>query len=296
MSTTTDIDVEAFALHVAKLQHEHNTRSEEYGAMRSAAAIRSWGAKVPPALDLCLRDRLVAEHRDAWLRDAEATIRTLDHKAFTTGTFHVIDGREIGMPERGFLGLSYGAHLHVIARDCLPRRARNPVAAVAVHVEAVARNTVDTICHARDAAVQKIRAAIAAVAAHEYAHHAVAVAAGEPLKDGVTLEQLIDSLAGAVHKPAHRSRTHGPAWCRAYAHLVTRAAFLPAYAVWIDRFRDDVKAAQAGDPDAMLDALHPELVRCTADDPIVDIIRSPAPAGFLKLFDAMQGANHASDS
>jgi hypothetical protein len=40
-----------------------------------------------------------------------------------------------------------------------------------------------------------------------------------------------------------------------------------------------------GSADAMLDALHPELVRYTVDDSLEDILRdTPAPAGFLTLF------------
>jgi hypothetical protein len=43
----------------------------------------------------------------------------------------------------------------------------------------------------------------------------------------------------------------------------------------------------------MLDALHPELVRYTADDSLEDILRTPAPAGFLNLFP--QEVTHGSD-
>lgn len=296
MNTITDVDVEAFALHVARLQHEHNTRSEEAGAMRSAAAIRSWGAKVPPALDICMRDRLVEEHRTAWLRDAEAAIRTLDFKAFANGTFHVIDGREIGMPTDGYMGISVVAHMHIIARDYLPRTARNPVAAVAVLPEVVAKNTCGTICHARDAAIGQMRAAVAATAAHEYSHHVVAVVEGETIPATASIEGTINLLRTKGSDKPRNARAHGGPWCRAFAHLVKRAAFLPHHAVWIERYRQDVRHAARVDPDAVLDALHTEFVRFTASDALVDVLRSPAPAGFLKLFDPTKEANHASDS
>ena len=46
--------------------------------------------------------------------------------------------------------------------------------------------------------------------------------------------------------------------------------------------------------DAMLDALHPELVRYTADDQLEDVLRKPAPARFLNLFP--QEVTHGSNS
>lgn len=46
----TTFDVQALAAHVARLQHEHASRSEADAAMRSAAAIRDWGERLPHAL------------------------------------------------------------------------------------------------------------------------------------------------------------------------------------------------------------------------------------------------------
>jgi hypothetical protein len=220
MSTTADFDADQFAALVARLQREHASRSETNAAMRSAAAIRSWGAPVPPALDVALRDSIVAEHRTTWLRDAECLIRTLDYQAFAHGTFHVIDGRSIGMPLNGYMGLSVGAHMHTLVRGYLPRTAANPVAAVAVLPEAVARNTCGLVCHARDAAIGQMRAAVAAVAAHEYAHHVVAVVEGDRLPDGACIDATIAGLRSRGIDRGHSAAKHGPAWCRAYAHLV----------------------------------------------------------------------------
>lgn len=286
MSTTADFDVEQFAAHVARLQHEHATRSEREAAMRSAAAIQSWGAKVPPAIDAAIRDQIVAEHRTGWLRDAECVIRTLDHQAFPNGTFHVIDGRELGMPTTGYMGLSICAHMHIIARDYLPRLARNPVAAVAVLPEAIARNTCGTVCDARDAAIGQMRAAVAAVAAHEYAHHVVAVVEGDELPAGACIDATIAGLRARGINKAHHDAKHGPRWLRAYAHLVRRAAFVPHHAEWIARFRADVAAVQRHGPtgDAILDALHTDFLRFTNDDALADVIRTPAPESFSRLF------------
>lgn len=295
MNAKTDIDAEQFAILVATLQHEHDTRSEVEGIMRTRAAIRSWGDRTPSTFQPVLREALVAEHRNTWLRDAEAAVRVLDRRAFERGSFHVIDGREIAMPD-GYMGLSVCAHLHELARDYLPRSARAPVAAVAVSVEAVAHQTVDFVCAEPQAAADKIRAAVSCIAAHEYAHHVVALVAGEQLPPGATIEGTIRSLTTKGHDRPANKRAHGAAWCRAYAHAVKRAASMRHHTIWVERFRADVKFAQAGDPDAMLDALHSDLARFTADDALADVIRTPAPAGFLKLFDSTQGANHASDS
>jgi hypothetical protein len=238
----------------------------------------------------------VKAHRTGWLRDAEATIRVLDWKAFTDGrTFHVIDGKEIGMPDKGFGGLVAGDELHDLAREYLPRSARNPVAAVAVHPDVVARMTVGTFHADSVAAVVRVRAAIAALAAHEYSHCLADRVAGKRLPAGTTLEDVIESLSGRVLEPGHRARSHGPQWCRAYAHMVTRAAFLPHHNEWVKRLRGDIEAVGVGIADEMLDALHPELVRYTADDRLEDVLRTPAPAGFLNLFPQEVKA-HGSDS
>ena len=239
----------------------------------------------------------VKANRTAWLRDAEATVRVLDWKAFTDGrTFHVFDGREIGMPDTGFAGLVAGAQLHELAREFLPRNARNPVAAVAVHPDVVARMTVG-LFHADAAeAIPLVRAAISAIASHEYAHVVADRVAGKRLPAGTTLEQVVSSLSsGRAVEPGHRARSHGPQWCRAYCHLVTRAASMRHHDEWVKRLRGDVEATGVGSADAMLDALHSELVRYTADDQLEDVLRTPAPAEFLNLFPQEVKA-HGSDT
>jgi len=232
-------------------------------------------------------------HRTGWLRDAEATVRTLDWRAFIDGSFHVIDGRDIGMPDKGFGGLVAGDELHDLAREYLPRSARNPVAAVAVHPVVVARMTVGSFNADSAVAVTRVRAAIAAISAHEYAHVVADRVAGKRLPAGATLEQIIESLSGRAVEPGHRTTSHGPQWCRAYCHLVTRASFLRHHDEWVKRLRGDVEAVGVGCADEMLDALHPELTRYTADDRLEDVLRSAPPARFVELFDARDAARSA---
>lgn len=260
--------------------------------MRSAAAMRAWGERVPRSLEITSRDSLVAEHRATWLRDAECVIRTLDHRAFANGSFHVIDGRDLGMPPTGYMGLSVSAHLHDLARDFLPTSARNPVAAVAVLPEAVARSTCGAACGDRAAAIGQMRAAVAAIAAHEYAHHVVAIVEGETIPPTASIEGTVNLLRTQGTDKPRNARAHGPVWCRAYANLVKRAAFLPHHAVWVERFRRDVAAVLPNGPtaDAIFDELHTDFVRFTNDDLLADVIRTPAPTGFPQLFDQTHAA------
>jgi hypothetical protein len=234
-------------------------------------------------------EQLVQRHREAWLRDAEATLTVLDWRAYSGGrTLHVLDARAIGGPERGYLGFAAGAQLHELAAELLPRKASTkPAAAVAVNVDALVislRLTLMTDAH-QGSAVDRIRAAVAAVAAHELAHVADDQAAGRRLPEGTTLEDILRSLtSGSAMTSATLARVHGPGWVRAYCHLITRAARLPHYDEWVRAFERDARAVLPHQPGEYLDALHPELVRCTADDPLEEILRSPAPAGFLALF------------
>jgi len=236
-------------------------------------------------------EELVERHRTAWLRDAEATLTTLDWRAYCGGrTLHVLDARAIGGPARGYLGFTAGAQLHELAGELLPlKSSTKPAAAVAVNVDALVpclRLPLMTEAHQRSA-VGRIRAAVAAVAAHELAHVVEAQAAGRRLPPGTSLEGILRSLSDgtATSSPA-LARVHGPNWLRAFCHLITRAARLPHHEEWVAAFERDARAVLPHPPGDYLDALHPELVRCTSDDRLSEILRTPAPAGFMALFDS----------
>ncbi len=230
-------------------------------------------------------DAMIDEHRNAWLRTAEATLAGLDPRGFTAGPLAVIDFRALGAPAAGHLGFTAGAELHELARDFIP-----PGAAVAVAVN------VDRIASTRSAGtVETIGHAITVIAGHELAHVLDDQARGERLPAGATLEQVLRSLTdGRARDDAHRRRSHGPGWCRAYLHLLARAAGLPSRGAWIEGFIRDAAAVLPHPGDAYFDALYPELVSTRVDARLVDVLRSPAPAGFLSLFtpstlDAIQG-------
>jgi hypothetical protein len=236
-------------------------------------------------------EQLVERYRSAWLRDAEATLTVLDWRAYTDGrSLHVLDARAIGGPARGYLGFAAGAQLHELAAELLPRQvSTKPAAAVAVNVDALVlclRLSLSTEAH-RGAAFDRIRAAAAAVAAHELAHVVDDQAAGRRLPEGTTLEDILRSLtSGTAMTSATLAKVHGPGWVRAYCHLITRGFRLTRSEEWVRAFERDARAVLPHQPGTYLDALHPELVRCTADDPLTEVLRSPAPAGFCALFDS----------
>lgn len=250
-------------------------------SMPAAAALR-------PELQA---EELVERHRTAWLRDAEATLTVLDWRSYSGGrTLHVLDARAIGGPARGYLGFAAGAQLHELAAELLPRNASTkPAAAVAVNVDALVislRLSLSTEGH-QGAAFDRIRAAVAAVAAHELAHVVDDQAAGRRLPEGTTLEDILRSLtSGTAMTSATLTRVHGPGWVRAYCHLITRGFRLTRSEEWARAFERDARAVLPHQPGEYLDALHPELVRCTTDDSLAEVLRSPAPAGFSALFDS----------
>lgn len=245
-------------------------------------------------------DDFLARHRTTWLRDAEATLTILDWRAYAGGrTLHVLDARAIGGPPRGYLGFTVSAHLHELARELLPAyRSTNAAAAVAVNVDALLdgfRSLAIT-----DAVETELtgmaRAMITAVAGHELAHVVDAQVAGETLAPTATLRNILDSLSdGRAFASPHQTTSHGPQWVRAFAHLVTRAGRLPHHDRWMAGFERDVRHVLPHAPGEYLDALHPELARFTVDDPLVDVLRTPAPAGFITLFDERDAARPATE-
>lgn len=237
---------------------------------------------------------VIEANREAWLRDAELVLMRLDPAAYADGgTLHLIDFRQLGAPATGFLGFVAGAQLHELARDHLPVDAQATAsAAVAVNVERIARITADEGPISPDA----IGAAVAAVATHELAHVIQAQATGERLPEGATIEQVVRSLTdGRSTAKPHHSKAHSAGWCRAYLHLLFRSSRLPHADAWRRQFAIDIGAVLPLDPGTYLDALAPEIMAKRSRDRLVDILRTPAPAGFLKLFDSLDAAIPANE-
>ena len=230
---------------------------------------------------------IVDVHRDAWLRDAEATIMALDPRDYEGGrTFHVLDFRQVGAPARGYLGFTAKAQLHELAAHLLPHSPEHvPAAAVAVNVDAIARAAVSTADATAGDDVNVIRAAVAAVAAHELAHVLDARVGGSRFAEGTTLDEVVRSLAdGRASQPEHQAKTHSPGWLRAYLHLTLRSAGSPHHREWVSRLTRDVAAVMPHPVDAYFDALRSDFLAHRRDDRLVDVLRSPTPRLFLDLF------------
>lgn len=229
---------------------------------------------------------LANEHLHRLCRCAEATLTVLDASEFRDGrTFHVIDFTELGATVKGYLGFTI-CHFHELAAEYLPRRvSTKPCSAVAVNIEALARHNILPAPVPRDAVLCRLHAQAAAVAAHEYAHNIVSVVKGRHLPEGFTLKQLIDGLGSKATEPKHHRNAHCDSWLRAYIHLATRAADSTRHPEeWQKALRRDVLAARLGDVAAFTEALKEELARFDFTDRLADIIRTPAPAGFLETY------------
>ena len=222
-------------------------------------------------------DDVIAANRTTWLRDAEATIMALDPRGFRGGRLHVFDFTDIDAPAEGFLGLAAGGQLHELARHLLPAD-DTIVAAVAVNAARIA-----TLSGTDEP--EEIAAAITVVAAHEIAHVVDAQATGTTLPAGATLEGVVRSLTdGRATAPAHQTKGHSAGWLRAYLHLLVRASGLPHYRTWLAGFIRDVEAVLPHEPGTYLAAIEPDILAHRRDARLVDVLRSPAPAGFVSLF------------
>lgn len=220
-------------------------------------------------------DAVIQERRGAWLRDAEAELTALDPHGFTDGRLAVIDFRTLGAPAEGYFGFTAGAELHELAADFLP-----PGVAVAVAVN------VDVIARIRgDGRIDTIGPAITALAGHELAHVLDSQARGYRLPPGATLEQVLRSMTqGRATAAADRRQSHGPGWARAFLHLLVRASRRGDRRAWVEGFIRDAAVVLPHPGDAYFDTLQAELASTHVEARLVDVLRSPAPAGFLSLF------------
>jgi hypothetical protein len=229
---------------------------------------------------------LASEHKHQLYRCAEASLTVLDASEFRDGrTFHVIDFTELGAPAKGYLGFTI-CHFHELAEEYLPRRVTTkPASAVALNIEALARHFSLPQPSPREAVLRRLQAQASAVAAHEYAHNVVATVMGQQLPEGFTLKQLIDGLGSKATQPEYHRKAHCESWLRAYIHLTTRGAANSCHPEeWQRSLRRDVLAARLGEVAAFTEALKEELARFDFTDRLADIIRSPAPAGFLETY------------
>jgi hypothetical protein len=235
---------------------------------------------------------LVEQCRRTWLADAAAFLRVLDWQGLAGRQVAIIDFDDVpDMPRRSIAFTSPGG-LFELVRPLIPRSNLRPGPAMFIDTAAVADfaigSALDRLTEAD--AVWIVRVVANSVAIHEYAHAVDFEARGVMLPAGTTLDTIFTS------KPtlSEGYRSHGAGWVRAYAHLVRRAMATPSHQEhYLDSFRGEVEHQALGPADDYLDALDAEVDRHGIDLPLVEILRTPAPAGFSSMFDARDAARSA---
>lgn len=232
---------------------------------------------------------LVERHRRTWLADAAAYLRVLDWQGLAGRQLVLLDFEDVpDMPPQRSIAFTSPGGLFELVRPYVKTTGLEPGPAMFINTKAMAASAVGQLSEAD--AVRIARVAINAVAIHEYAHAADYEARGVMLPAGMTLRTIFDSTP----TPPQVRSGHSAGWLRAYAHLIYRSMAAPSHQDhYLDRFRSDVDSHGLGPADDYFDVLDAEVDRHGINSPLVEILRSPAPAGFVELFQARDAARSA---
>ena len=236
---------------------------------------------------------LVERHRRRWLGDAAAYLRVLDWQGLAGRQLVLLDVEDVpGMPPQRAVGFTSPGGIFDLVRPFITTGGLEPGPVVFMDVDAVADHAVGTAIDsiAEVDAVQMVRVVANAIGIHEYAHAVDFKARGAMRPEGTTLATIFASTP----TPTQASRSHGAGWVRAYAHLVCRSMAIPAHQEhYLDSFRSDVEYQGLGPAEDLLASLDDDVDEHGFDRPLVEILRSPAPAGFVELFQARDAARSA---
>jgi hypothetical protein len=232
---------------------------------------------------------LVERHRRTWLADAAAYLRVLDWQGLSGRQLVLLDFEDVpNMPPQRSIAFTSPGGLFELVRPYVKASGLEPGPAMFINTKAMADFDVGQLSEADAAWITRV--VINAVAIHEYAHNADYEARGVILPAGTTLATILDSTP----TPPQVRSGHSAGWLRAYAHLIYRSMATPSHQDhYLDRFRSDVKHQGLGLADDYLDAIAADVDRHGIDLPLVEILRSPAPAGFVELFQARDAARSA---
>lgn len=236
---------------------------------------------------------LAERHRRTWLADAAAYLRVLDWQGLAGRQLVLLDFEHVpDMPRQRSIAFTSPGGLFELVQPLIPSSGLRPGPVVFMDVAAVADFAIGTALDrlTEADAVWLVRVVANAVAIHEYAHAIDFEARGVMLPDGTTLDTIFAS------KPTRSGgyRSHGAGWVRAYAHLIYRSMATPSHQDhYLDSFRSEVEHQGLGPGDDFLEALDADVDRHGIDLPLVEILRSPAPAGFVELFNARDAARSA---
>ncbi len=236
---------------------------------------------------------LAERHRRTWLADAAAYLRVLDWQGLAGRQLVLLDFEDVpDMPRQRSIAFTSPGGLFELVQSLIPRSSLRPGAAMFIDTAAVADHAVGTALDrlTEADAAWLVRVVVNAVAIHEYAHAVDFEARGVMLPNGTTL----DTIFGSKPTRPEGYRSHGAGWVRAYAHLIYRSMATPSHQDhYLDSFQSEVEQQGLGPADDFLEALDADVDRHGIDLPLVEILRSPAPAGFVELFNARDAARSA---
>lgn len=236
------------------------------------------------------RGEVPAASRADWLLDAAAWLRVLDGVALAGRRVAIIDKSLLpgaaGMRADAFTS---PAGIYDLVAPFLPCSRLLPGPVVFIDTATIA----NAVAEREPAdAVHAGRLIANAIAVHEYAHVIDYQARGVQLRADTTLDRI---FAADVTPPQTRV-THGACWLRAYCHLLCRSMATPAHRdFYLDFARVDVAGYGLGELDDYFATLDDEVADVGLDGPLIDIVRSPAPAAFVKLFNQRDAARSASE-
>jgi len=238
---------------------------------------------------------LVERHGRVWLADAAAYVRVLDWQGLAGRRLVFMDVTDVpDMPRPRSLAFTSPGGLFELVQPLIPASGLRPGPVVFINLEAAVDYAVgaalDRLTEAD--AVWLVRIVTNAIAIHEYAHAVDFEARGTKLPVGTTLDTIFTA------RPTKRQGypSHGAGWLRAYAHLIRRSMATPSHQEhYLESFQSEVEQQGLGPADDFLDALDAEVDRLGIDLPLVEAIRSPAPAGFSVLFNERDAARSASE-
>jgi len=276
---------EQLAVYVAVRQAQQDSmtpferlRAERIEATRPGR--RRWAREITRTVD-DETDELVEQHGRQILADAEALLRQADPVALAGQPLHLIDFDIIGTRSMTVGGFTMAGGVFDVLRPILPAAAE-PGPTIALNVRAELADATANLPAATSQSHIVSTAAwwIGGTALHEYAHTITEQAAGRQIECPVVLghPDRVQAIARALEETQSESDqapAHPIEWVRAYYHLAHRTGT-------VERFVADVGRYYA-DPEAIVAGLRLEALIVDHREPVVDILRRPAPRRFTTL-------------
>ena len=233
-------------------------------------------------------DDLLRRHRERIIADAHAGLLAVDPVGLHARPIHVVDFDEIGVRSEAVGGFTLSDGGWADLRPILPAGAKpGPVVALNLRAE-IADAVRDCPPGATEAEIVESAARIINwTALHEYGHVVDCDAADQIVCPDIDIPGPPDlaHIVRALAQPrsiADSTAAHGAQWVRALYHAQRRHGW-KRYDISIDQWWNDV-ARYVPDPGPLATALLNEWHQNPRTEPLVDVLRRPAPAAYLDLF------------